>query len=304
MELDKILLSTVVGSFPSSPSREEYMKSYHENKDPYVKSVQEAVDIQVQAGIELVTDGQVRGDMIEFFAENLRGFRVKERVEIISEIDHSKPITVKDAEITKELIPDNCGVKGVITGPWTLIKGSENKYYDSEKDAVMEAAEALNKEAELLSEICDVIQLDEPFFSVEYPEYGKESVKKVLDVGCTTALHACGDVSSIVDKLIEMDVDILDHEFAAHPDLYSVYEGLDIDKKIGAGVVTTDPKKESVEEIKENIDRAYGTFGPKTMIDPDCGLRNLEKNIAKEKLDNMVVARNVVLNEKNREDRG
>lgn len=280
------------------------MSSYHENTDPYVDSIREAVDSQLNAGVELLTDGQVRAGMIETFAEGLRGYRIKEKVEIFSDIEYSGPVTVNDVERAKELLPDNFGIKGVITGPWTLVKSSQDRYHDSSKEAVMETAEALNKEAELLSQICDVIQLDEPFFSVDFPDYGKESVEKALDVDCTTALHACGDVEPIIDRLVKIDVDILDHEFAANPNLYSAYDDIDLDQRIAAGVVTTDPKIEPVEEIRKNICRAYDVFGPKTMVDPDCGLRNLTKRQAERKLENMVVARNVVLNEKNRKNRG
>ncbi len=304
MDLDKVLITTVVGSFPSSPSKESIVDSYYKKDDPYQESLRDAVQSQIQAGIELVSDGQTRGGMIEIFAEGLRGFRMKEKTEIVSEIEHVEPITVEDIKETKKMVSESDGVKGIITGPWTLVNSADNKHYGSKMEAVEDAAKALKKEVESLADHCDVIQIDEPYFSVDFPENGGDIIEKITDVETTTALHVCGDIEPMVEELVEIDVDILDHEFAANPHLYDVFKDVSIDQKIAAGVVTTDPRVEEIEETKDNINRAYDTFGPKTMIDPDCGLRNLKKETAVKKLENMVIARNVVLNEQNRKVRG
>lgn len=303
MDLDKVLITTVVGSYPAKVSREKLIRSYYEDEDPYQDALKDAVDAQVNAGIELVSDGQTRNGMVEIFAQNIKGFRIKEKIQIISEIEHNKPIVIEDIKKVNEIIPESCGVKAVLTGPWTLVKSVENKYYENEEEAIFDCAEAVKEEAELLTEFCDVIQIDEPFFSIEYPDYGDKIVEKISSVDVPTALHVCGDVESIIEDLIEIDIDILDHEFAANPHLYDAYAGLDIDKKMCVGVVSTDNRVEDINEIKKNINRAYDTFGPKVMIDPDCGLRNLVEEKARKKLENMVIARNVVLNERNRENK-
>lgn len=304
MDLDKVLITTVVGSFPSAPTKGSLASSYYKKDDPYLESLRDAVRSQLQAGIELVSDGQTRGGMIEIIAEGLKGFRIKEKTEIVSKIEHLKPITVEDIKETKKIVSDSDGVKGIITGPWTMVNSADNKHYGSKMEAVEDAARALKKEARSLAELCDVIQIDEPYFSVDFPENAKEMIENITDVETTTALHVCGDIEPIVEELVEIDVDILDHEFASNPHLYDVFEDVSIDQKIAAGVVTTDPHLEEIEEIKDNINRAYDTFGPKTMIDPDCGLKNLKRETAVKKLENMVIARNVVLNEQNRKVRG
>jgi len=304
MDLDKVLITTVVGSFPSNPTNESLASSYYKkNSDPYLDSLREAVNSQVQAGIELVSDGQTRGNMIEIFAEGLKGFRIKEKIEIVSDIEHVEPITVEDIKETKKMIPKSNGVKGVITGPWTLVNTVDNNHYDSKMNAVIDTAKALKKEAKVLAEFCDVIQIDEPYFSIDFPENGKEIIEEITIGKKKNALHVCGDVEPIVEELIEIDVDILDHEFASNPHLYDVFEDISIGQRVAAGVVSTNPHVEEIEEIRDNINRAYEIFGPKTMIDPDCGLKNLEKKTAIEKLENMVIARNVVLNEQNRKIR-
>ncbi|MBS3781585.1 MAG: methionine synthase [Candidatus Thermoplasmatota archaeon] len=303
MDLDKVLITTVVGSFPGKPNKKSMMSSYYEKEDPYLDSLREAVNAQVDAGIELVSDGQTRGGMIEIFAEGLKGFRIKEKIEIISDIEHIEPITLEDIKETRSIIPASTGLKGIITGPWTIVNSVEDQHYDSKMDAVLDTTEALKKEAEILAEYCDVIQIDEPYFSVEFPDYGEECIEKITDLDTKTALHVCGDIEHIVEELVEMEIDILDHEFAANPHLYEVFKDLSFDQRVAVGAVTTRPDIEEIEEIKDNINRAYDIFGPKTMIDPDCGLKNLKKETARNKLENMVIARNVVLNERNRKIR-
>ncbi len=298
MDLERPLLTTVVGSYPSKPSKRELASSYFTREDPYKESIVKAVDSQVDAGIEIISDGQTRNGMIELFTQDLRGFRIKERFEIIGEISFKGPITVEDQRSVRDMLPDNTMLKGIITGPWTLVKSCENKYYDSEEEAAWDTAEALKKEAQALAEVCDIIQLDEPLFSVDYPEQAKELVETVLDIDKPTALHACGDVSSIAEELVEFDIDILDHEFAENPGLYDVYSELDFNHRLAVGVVTTKTPVEDVDTIKKRIEKAVDIFGTKTMIDPDCGLRNLPEKAAFEKLKNMVKARDVVLNER------
>ncbi len=291
MNLNKELLTTVVGSFPSSPSKTSLSKSYFTDTDPYFESLKNAVLTQVDTGLELISDGQTRGGMVEIFARGLKGYRIKDKIEIISDIKFLSPITLEDQKSAKNIIPDDIGLKGIITGPFTMVKSAENKHYRSEKDAVLDTAEALKNEAEKLAEVCDVVQIDEPFLSTEFPDYAKECVETVLDIDATTALHICGNVNPFVEEVIEIDVDILDHEFADNPSLYEVYEDTDFNQRMSVGVVTTNPRVESIDEIKERIQRAYNTFGSRCMIDPDCGLKDIGFESAKSKLENMVQAR-------------
>ena len=39
--------------------------------DQYIPALELAVEDQINAGIDIISDGQVRGDMIEIFAENI-----------------------------------------------------------------------------------------------------------------------------------------------------------------------------------------------------------------------------------------
>ena len=68
---DTVLPTTVVGSFPAQPQRS--LKSLF---DPLRGAVITAVESQKKAGITIISDGQVRGDMIGVFASKLPGVRM------------------------------------------------------------------------------------------------------------------------------------------------------------------------------------------------------------------------------------
>ena len=61
--IHKVLPTTVVGSYPvaRSPSLRSLL-------DPLKSAVETAVTDQLTAGIDIISDGQVRGDMITAFA--------------------------------------------------------------------------------------------------------------------------------------------------------------------------------------------------------------------------------------------
>ncbi|MFO7791361.1 MAG: hypothetical protein R6W73_00060 [Candidatus Saliniplasma sp.] len=298
MDFNQDLITTVVGSYPVKPPNDSLGRSYFEDLDPFIESIEEAVKAQLDNGIELISDGQTRGGMIEIFADKLKGYRMKKRPEIVSDIEYRVPITVKDQAKIKNGLPDDIGLKGIVTGPWTLVKSSHDLHYEDPKEAVMDTAEALKIEVQELSKVCDVIQIDEPFLSVESSGYAKDALETLLPKDTNTALHVCGDVTDIAEELIEIDVDILDHEFATNPNLFDVYEDISFPQRLAPGVVTTKEPVEDIKTIKDRIERAVNCFGSEILIDPDCGLRNLRKEVAYKKLNNMVKARDVVLDER------
>ncbi len=299
MDLDDELITTVVGSYPSQPEKNDLIRSYYEKIDPFEESLKRAVEDQLECGIELISDGQTRAGMVELFAEGLSGYRIKGKVELISEVSYNGKITLSDQELVKKIIPEGTGLKGIVTGPYTLVKSSNNVYYDDEKEAVMDTAESLHHEVVDLAKICDVVQIDEPLFSIDFPDHGREAVEKVVNVDeVPIAMHVCGDISDIISELVEFDVDILDHEFTSSPILYEEFRDIDFPQRLGVGVVSTEPEVEKVSVIEERIEKAYDLFGSETLVDPDCGLRNLDVRTAKMKLKNMVKAKERFLDER------
>jgi len=260
------------------------------------------VATQVEAGIDMVSDGQTRTDMIKLFASKIRGIRLKGKPVIIGELGFDSPITLDDQKIVRSLLDADTStkdrkIKGIITGPFTMAMSCVNEHYKDTKEAGFAFAKIINQEAKALEGTVDMIQFDEPFYSVEYPEYAKELITVIRDgLQVPVALHACGDVKDIFADLIEFPVDVLDHEFKGNPHLVDVVGEYSFSQGIGLGSVRSDSEVvETVQEISDFIGNAVSKFGvEKLMIDPDCGLKHVPLDSAKAKLQNLVEARDQV----------
>ncbi len=286
--------TTVIGSYPVEFNTLEFFKKYkYQEPISWNKYINYAVEDMIKAGIDIVSDGQIRDPFINIFLRNLKGCRIRNRPEIIDKIEYYKPITIEDQKYVKKIIPKNHGVVGLIAGPFTLMKSCIDLFYNDQKQLAFDFAKALNREAINLEKYVDLISIDEPFFSVEMPEYAKELIKTILkNVKITIRLHVCGDVSKIIPDLLDIPVDILSHEFKAKPKLFEHFKRYDISKKICLGSIRSDLIKiESIDEIKKHISIGNKIFDGKIIqISPDCGLKMLPKYIAFKKLKNLVKA--------------
>jgi 5-methyltetrahydropteroyltriglutamate--homocysteine methyltransferase len=286
--------TAVIGSYPVDMNNMELMKRYFEQKNiSWNKYIDSVINDMISLGINMISDGQTRDSFVNIFTRKLRGCRIRDRTEIIDKIEYAGPIIVEDQKYINNIIPKTTQLIGVITGPYTLTKSSVDLFYNDEKNLAFDFAYALKQEAIKLQKYVDLISVDEPFFSIELPKYGKELISIITqNLNCPTRLHVCGDVSNIIPELLEMPVDILSHEFKASPKLFNDFKKYNISKNICLGSVCSDHIKiETVDEIKNHILKAIDVFGDKiTQLAPDCGLRMLPRNVAFQKLKNLVVA--------------
>jgi len=320
---------TVVGSYPLTPTPDQLMKSYYAKEDPYLDAISQCVKEQVKAGIQIITDGQTRANMVNIFASKLAGIRMKGKPVVFSEVRFTEPITVADQEYVQNIIRqleeeggskgqeggrdkgddengDRWGngsknkifLKGIITGPYTMSQSVSDNYYKDEKELAFAFASALNQEAKALQEIVPLIQFDEPFFSVNFIDYSRELITRLVEgITVPVVLHACGDVSAIFSDLIELPVNILDNEYTANPHLLDVVKEYDFSQMIGFGSVRSDHMKvETLAQIKMRLEKAVKYFGAeRLLVDPDCGMKHLTEHVAFEKLRNMRQARDEVM---------
>jgi len=81
------MIKTVVGSYPviirEPENLWEKVMDIFGIYDRYKYAIERAVRDQLNAGIDIVSDGQVRGDMVEIFVNNLYGFEGR-RVGLLS----------------------------------------------------------------------------------------------------------------------------------------------------------------------------------------------------------------------------
>jgi 5-methyltetrahydropteroyltriglutamate--homocysteine methyltransferase len=314
------MLTTVVGSYPALPkgpsSTSQKISNFLGTYDKYKPAIELAVRDQIEAGIDIISDGQVRAGMVEIFAKAIPGMTVEDNTtKIVGKITPSfTPISAGDLQyainvsksISKEYNSNGNkrieegvkGVKGIITGPSTLVFSSRMEgFYNNKEDAIIDLAYALKKEAEFLQRagaIC--IQIDEPFIStgVVDMDIAKKAVRIITkDLSVPRALHVCGDVTTVFDKLLKFDIDVLDCEFAGIPQNIDLLENHNLNgKKIGFGCLDTKTDKiETKEEIEELIKKGIELIGAENMLaDPDCGMRMRSRDAAFSKLKSMTEA--------------
>lgn len=294
----KDVKTTVIGSYPSDINKMEMMRSYLNQEDySWEGIIKSAVYDMINAGIDIVSDGQTRDPFVNIFTRKLKGCRIRDRTEVIGKVEYNGPITVDDQQYVRNIIPNDNMLIGLITGPYTLTKSSVDHFYQDEKELAYDFAKALRKEAENLSVLVDIISIDEPFFSMGVPDYGKDLISIVSGgLPCPIRLHCCGDISEVIPDLIDMPVDILSHEFKAQPKLFDAFKEYDISKDICLGCVRSDDiAVESVEEIIGHIKKGVDLFGDRlTQLAPDCGQRMLPRKTALNKLKNLVAAGEIV----------
>jgi 5-methyltetrahydropteroyltriglutamate--homocysteine methyltransferase len=281
------MFTTVIGSYPLSYDRL--------GKDAVFQSVHD----QLEAGIDLVSDGQTRYDMIGYFARAIEGFNFDQKSYINGKIGKSNPdIFLTDLELARGLTPH---VKGIVTGPATLVLSSrikagyegyrDEKVYLDTAAALLEIALAMQKQG------AEWIQIDEPYLSVGAPlEIAKKAIESIaLNLKVPVALHVCGKVVPIIDWLVDLKgLTLLSHGFKGEDNLTLLhYEKLvHSDKMLGLGCVDTKKSRvETIEEIAGLIRTALASVpADKLVVHPDCGLRSLDRDTALAKLKNMVAA--------------
>jgi 5-methyltetrahydropteroyltriglutamate--homocysteine methyltransferase len=291
--IDKVLATTVVGSYPVVKG--SGLRSLF---DPLHNAVETAVADQIAAGIDIISDGQVRGDMIQAFVSKLPGIKGQE---VIGKVQPaSGPITVGDTKYALGKAPK---VKGIITGPTTLAHGlhiSTPMYRDKEELA-LDLVAALISEVKALEAVgVTLLQIDEPIFSTGMADLtiGKRAIEIITkSLKIPTCMHVCGNLGNILDEILKFNVNVLDFEFSNNPANLDLLSRRDLaGRMIGYGCVDSSSDKiESVAEIKKRIEKGIEIFDPRIiLIDPDCGMRMRSRDVAYAKLKNMVEAAKMV----------
>ncbi len=284
--INKVLATTVVGSYPVVKTGG--LKSIF---DPLAGAVETAVTDQINAGIDIISDGQVRGDMIGAFTSKLPGIREQD---VIGKIQPaSGAITVADTKYARSKFPK---VKGIITGPTTLAHGLHisTPMYRNKEELALELAAALVVEARALEAAgVALLQIDEPILSTGIADLAvaKQAVELIgTSVHIPICMHVCGNLGNVLDEILKFNVNVLDFEFSKNPGNLDILSRRDLEgKMLGFGCVDSSSEEvETVQEIKRRIQKGVELFDPKILlIDPDCGMRMRSRESAFWKLKNM-----------------
>ena len=294
MTLPPVLLpTTVVGSYPPVEGR-----GLRALFDSHRTALETAVADQLRAGIEVISDGQVRADMIALFTGRLPGVREGRVIGRIAPPD--RPSTVDDVRYARS---QASYVKGILTGPTTLAHALhlESHTYRDREELALDLARVLAGEAQALvaAGVC-MLQVDEPILSTGMADLhaaGEAVALVTAGLPVPTALHACGPLGGMIDALLSYPVQVLDLEFAGHPTNLELVSARELGtKRLGLGVVdSSSDEVESVATIRARIERGVEVFGPeRLLVDPDCGLRMRSRETAFAKLSHMVEATRAV----------
>ena len=310
-----MLLTTSVGSLPKpdylTKARAQARKGALDPQQLRAleeQATREWITIQDDLGLDILVDGeQYRGDMVAYFAEHLSGFKQSELVRsygnryyrkpiIVGPIARPRPITVEWWRFAQRLTTRP--VKGMLTGPYTIMDWSFNEHYPSRRAAALAIAKVVREEAKELERAgAQYIQIDEPAISTrpEEMELAIEALGLVTrGLRAKTITHICyGDFKTIGPKLRRLPVDQIDLEFANRNfELLDFFKGRRFPKEVGLGVVDVHSHRtESRDEVIAGLTKALRVFRPEQIyVDPDCGLKTRTPQEAIDKLKVVVEA--------------
>lgn len=293
---NKLLPTTVVGSYPAV--KPKGLRLFGGKSD---EALETAVADQIEAGVDIISSGQVRGDMISSLTSLLPGIKGSAVKGTIGK--PLKPLTLADTQYAMSKTPK---VKGILTGPTTLAHALkiETPLYRDRGELILDLAQAIATEAQALDEAgVAILQVDEPILSTGAADLN--IAKQALDiiysvVRSPTCLHVCGGLGGVIDEVLKVQVDIFDFEFACNPVNHEVLSVQDLKgRMLGYGVVdSANPEVESFDMVHKRVLRAVDEFGAeRLLIDPDCGLRMHTRDGAFRKLSTMVAATTAVRQE-------
>tara|TARA_Y100001970_G_C14162787_1_gene819513 strand:+ start:89 stop:1117 length:1029 start_codon:yes stop_codon:yes gene_type:complete len=325
----KIVYSTVVGSYPQPkwlvnrdllkkrvPFRilsEKYWNiEKNKIKEAQDKATFEVIKDQEKAGIDIISDGEIRRESYSAVLSNSLGgidyANPGEALErsghknlvprVVGPITWSKSVELENIKFLKANTKKR--TKITIPGPFTMAQQAQDEYYGNEKKMTFDYAKAVNKEIiSLFNAGVDYVQLDEPYMEARYEkasDFGIEALEIALDgVVGKTILHICfgyghfiKDKSSkynFLGELNESSIDCISIE-GAQPNLdLSALKKIN-SKKIMLGVINlAEDKIENENDIVNRAIEAFKYIEPnKLLLAPDCGMKYLEREIAFNKL--------------------
>jgi 5-methyltetrahydropteroyltriglutamate--homocysteine methyltransferase len=324
--------TTTIGSFPQTADvkteRKLFRKgeiSEEEYKTFVKKKIADCIKLQEEIGLDVLVHGEYeRNDMVEYFGENLEGYLFTEKAWVQSygtrcvkppiiwgDVSRKKPITVEWS-----VYADSCTdkpVKGMLTGPVTILNWSFPREDISLKESTLQIALAIRDEVlDLEANGIKIIQIDEAALREKLPLRKSDWNSEYLDwaipafrlvqsgVKADTQIHThmCySEFTDIIPAIDAMDADVITFE-ASRSDLL-ILDSLkknNFKTEVGPGVYDIhSPRVPSVEEIVNALKLMREKLDDhKLWINPDCGLKTRGETETKASLINMVEAAKIL----------
>ncbi|GAB1450232.1 hypothetical protein MASR2M47_02880 [Draconibacterium sp.] len=319
--------TTTIGSFPQTIEirqlRAKRIKgeiSQEEYNENIRQEIEAAIRWQEEIGLDVLVHGEFeRNDMVEYFGQMLQGFAftkngwvqsygsrcVKPPI-IFGDVARPNPMTVDWTTYAQSLTSKP--VKGMLTGPVTILKWSFVRNDQPLSETCKQIALAVNDEVrDLESAGIHIIQIDEPALREGLP-IRKKNWDSYFDwaitafrlsyagVKDTTQIHThmCySEFNDIMDKIAELDADVISIESSrSQMEILDSFSEFNYPNDIGPGVYDIhSPRVPSKEEMVALLQKAEKWIQPeKIWINPDCGLKTRDWSETKSALINMIEA--------------
>lgn len=319
--------TTTIGSFPQSEEVKRTRNAWRKKQisdeayaDFVAQETKRWVAIQEDLDIDVLVHGEFeRTDMVEYFGEKLTGFAFTEKAWVVSygsrcvkppiiygDVAWEAPMTVKETAYAQSLT--NRYVKGMLTGPVTILNWSFVRDDIARKEVTYQIALALRKEVEALEAAgISIIQVDEPALREGLP-LRKEHWDAYLDwtvnafklatasVKDETQIHThmcyC-EFNDFIEPISALDADVISIETSrSHGELIASLQINPYEKGIGLGVYDIhSPRVPSEQEMLSIMQDSLQVLSKNQFwVNPDCGLKTRKEPETVAALAHMVTA--------------
>tara|TARA_B100000929_G_scaffold155594_1_gene123283 strand:+ start:866 stop:1915 length:1050 start_codon:yes stop_codon:yes gene_type:complete len=345
-----MILTTTIGSYPKPdylkipdwfqgekgtdaeyPTKgwEEAIKSLGSDFEAIInKATQEIISDQIECGIDIITDGEVRREnYIHYHCRFLKGIDFDNLTKqtartgnydcylptIVNKVEFDKPFLSNEFKINQKF--SSKPVKVTIPGPLTITDTIADDYYKDNKKLGIDLSIAINNEVKILADSgCNYIQIDEPLFARKTEEalnFGIENlercfhgipneIEKIVHICCgypdkVDAINypkaPVNSYNNLASYLEDSSVNTISIEDAHRHNDLKLLEDFKTKKIIFGLIKIASSEIEEVEEIRTRIKDCLNHIDAERLIAaPDCGLGYLSRDMAKMKLKNLSAA--------------
>ncbi len=321
------LPTTTIGSFPQTDeirrARAEHRAGRLDNAgyERFIEErIAEVVSAQERIGLDVLVHGEPeRNDMVQYFAEQLKGFAITEHGWVQSygsrcvkppilygDVSRPVPMTVRWWRHAQSLTQRP--MKGMLTGPVTILQWSFVRDDQPREETCAQIALAIQDEvADLERAGAAVIQVDEAALREGLPlQQADRDSYLTWAIDCfrlTTAraqpetqvhTHMCySEFAELIEYVVRLDADVLSIEASrSGMDILDAFSGCSYPNEVGPGVYDIhSPRVPEVEEIERLLAAAEARIDRgRLWVNPDCGLKTRRWEEVLPALENLVEA--------------
>ena len=302
--------TTTIGSFPQTLEIRQARKEFRQgslNRQDYTARIHDeiayCIEQQEALGLDVLVHGEAeRNDMVEYFGEQLEGYvfsrfgwvqsygsRCVKPPILFGDITRPNAMTVDWTKYAQSLT--NKPLKGMLTGPVTILNWSFVRDDQPRKDTCLQLALAVREEVQDLEQPgVGIIQIDEAALREGLPlrqsdwntylEWAIEAFRiSANGVHDDTQIHThmCySEFNDIISAIARMDADVITIETSRSAmELLDAFKGFEYPNDIGPGVYDIhSPNIPQVEQVTDLMRKAAERIPAERLwINPDCGLK-------------------------------